>query len=50
MLVHPVERDGTVFRQLPHPSGRCRWYNSAENREVAAQLLAELYDEGQNYG
>ncbi len=30
VLIHPVRKDGCEWRQLPHPSGRCRWYNSPE--------------------
>lgn len=41
-LVHPIEDRGVTWRQLPHPSGRNLWYNSAENREVAGMLLEEL--------
>jgi hypothetical protein len=43
VLIHPVEADGAVFRQLPHPLGKCLWYNDRENRRVAASLLEELY-------
>lgn len=42
-LVHPVESRGVTWRQLPHPSGRCHWYNVKKNREVAELLLEELY-------
>jgi hypothetical protein len=48
LLVHP-QRDllcDITWRQLPHPSGRCYWYNEPECRELAADLLAELYDMG----
>lgn len=43
LLVHPLEVDGTVWRQLPHPSGRNHWYRVPGNREVAELLLEELY-------
>ena len=46
MLVHPVRMHDAVFRQLPHPSGRCRWYNDEANREIASLLLEELYEKG----
>ena len=46
LLVHPQELDGVTWRQLPHPSGRCRWYNESRNRRVAEVLLEELYDVG----
>jgi hypothetical protein len=35
---------GTSFYQLPHPSGRCHWYNDESNRRLAADLLKDLYD------
>lgn len=44
-LIHPfVGLGGTVWRQLPHPSGRCLWYNDPANRLLAGMLLEELYD------
>lgn len=43
VLVEPLEHRGVVFRQLPHPSGRCRWYNDPKNKAVAALLLDEEY-------
>lgn len=41
VLVKPITSRGVVFRQLPHPSGRCRWYNDPKNRAVAGMLLEE---------
>lgn len=32
---------------LPHPSGRCRWYNDHDNRQLARELLWQLYSEWQ---
>lgn len=32
-----------IFRCLPHPSGRCRWYHDPLQREAASLLLEELY-------
>lgn len=46
VLVKPVVHRGVVFRQLPHPSGRCRWYNNPRHRRIAEMLLEELYEEG----
>ena len=46
VLVKPVVQRGVTFRQLPHPSGRCRWYNNPRHRRVAEMLLEELYMEG----
>lgn len=43
LLVHPQELHGVTWRQLPHPSGRCRWYNDEDNRLTAALLLESLY-------
>lgn len=45
-LVYPVERDGVIWRQLPHPSGRNHWYNDDVCAELAAMLLEELYEQG----
>ncbi len=41
VLVVPVSDRGVTWRQLPHPSGRCRWYNDPKNRAVAGALLEE---------
>jgi hypothetical protein len=43
LLVHPQELRGVTWRQLPHPSGRCRWYNDRRHAAAAALLLEELY-------
>lgn len=43
LLIHPQTNGGTVYRQLPHPSGRNMWYNDQKNRELAAVLLDEIY-------
>lgn len=45
-LVHPVQRRGCTWRMLPHPSGRCRWYNDPAQTALAAALLEELYLRG----
>ena len=47
MLIHPVQMNGCTWRQLPHPSGLCRWYNDPECAGLAAILLEELYLKGQ---
>ena len=46
LLVYPQEIGGITWRQLPHPSGRCRWYNDEMNAELAALLLEHLYEQG----
>lgn len=46
VLVKPVVDRGVTFRQLPHPSGRCRWYNDPKHRKVAGLLLEEEYERG----
>lgn len=43
VLVKPVSLRGITWRQLPHPSGRCRWYNDPKNRAVAGLLLEEEF-------
>lgn len=42
-LIDPVEDGGNTWFQLPHPSGRCLWYNDPTNRARAADLLTQLY-------
>lgn len=46
ILIHPLRKDGCIWRQLPHPSGRCRWYNDPDCAALAASLLEELYITG----
>lgn len=43
LFLHPIERDGVVYRQVPHPSGVNRFYNDPTMRELVAMLLEELY-------
>lgn len=50
MLIHPVELHGVTWRQLPHPSGRCLWYNDIESKNLAASLLHELFLKGMTDG
>lgn len=47
LLVEPVVSRGVTWRQLPHPSGRCRWYNNPKHRKMAGLLLEEEYVRGQ---
>lgn len=34
---------GVSYGWLPHPSGRCLWYNDPANRRLASMVLASLY-------
>jgi len=47
--IRPIESRGVVFRQLPHPSGRCRWYNEPRHRRIAGLLLEDLYKEAREW-
>jgi uracil-DNA glycosylase len=38
------ERDGRTIVPLPHPSGASAWTNSAENRALVAEAVAQLRD------
>jgi hypothetical protein len=49
LLVHPQEVRGVVIRQIPHPSGRCRWYNDPMHKSIASVLMEELYGRGQGH-
>lgn len=46
-LILPQEHEGATWRQLPHPSGRCHWYNDPECAALAASLLRDLYEMGE---
>jgi len=48
ILIHPQVRDGVTYRQVPHPSGLCRFYNHPAQRELVALLLGQLYEESQD--
>jgi len=39
-----ITDDGRRFYYLPHPSGRNLWYNDEANRQLAARVLAGLYE------
>jgi len=43
MLIHPIEIDGVLYRQIPHPSGRCLFYNDPILRALVALLMRDLY-------
>jgi hypothetical protein len=42
-VLAPYQVDGTLFYQLPHPSGRNLWYNHEANRRRAGQVLGDVY-------
>lgn len=46
MLIHPIEKDGVTWRQLPHPTVSAEWYDNPECYDLAASLLHELYLKG----
>lgn len=41
-LISPVVRDGVIWRQVPHPSGRNLFYNDPVHRMMVGVLLEEL--------
>jgi len=41
--IHPVRVGSAVMRQVPHPSGLNRFYNSEYNRLMVGLLLEELF-------
>lgn len=43
--VEPIVVGTNTYFCLPHPSGRCRWYNDEVNRARAADLMTQLYRE-----
>jgi hypothetical protein len=43
LLLQPVVFDGVCTIQLPHPSGRCLWYNDPANRDAAGRVLERLF-------
>jgi hypothetical protein len=47
-LVHPIVRDGVIYRQIPHPSGRNHFYNDPVQRALVAVMLEDLYLEGRH--
>lgn len=36
---------GCAWRAIPHPSGRCHWYNEDFCRDVVALILQQMYEE-----
>jgi len=46
LTIHPQERDGVVWRLIPHPSGRCLYYNDPVARTMVGMMLADLVQGG----
>lgn len=46
--IEPYYRGGICWRVIPHPSGRCRFYNDPVQRRLVALLLSELYSGAEN--
>jgi hypothetical protein len=42
VFLHPVVRYGSTFRQIPHPSGRCHYYNNKLCRDLVAMMLEDM--------
>ena len=50
MLIHPIERNGVVWRQLPHLSETHTWFKDMNAKNIVASLLYDLYLKGQQRG
>lgn len=51
MLIHPLTVDGITYRQIPHPSGRNRFYNDPALKFLVGDMLKSLISkEGENNG
>lgn len=42
LLLFPQVHRGATWRQIPHPSGRCLFYNDVVLREVVGQMLRSI--------
>ena len=42
MLIHPLTVDGITYRQIPHPSGRNRFYNDPALKFLVGDMLRSL--------
>lgn len=42
MLIHPLTVDGITYRQIPHPSGRNRFYNNPSLKFLVGDMLRSL--------
>lgn len=47
LIIHPQERDGIVWRLIPHPSGRCLYYNDPVARTLVGMMLADVVSQGE---
>lgn len=45
MLIHPLTVDGITYRQIPHPSGRNRFYNDPALKFLVGDMLRSLLEE-----
>jgi hypothetical protein len=50
VLIHPLTVDGIIYRQIPHPSGLTRFYNTATTRWLVAQTLFDLVEKEYSNG
>ena len=50
VLIHPLSIDGIIYRQIPHPSGLTRFYNTATTRWLVAQTLFDLVEKEYSNG
>lgn len=44
MLIHPLTVDGITYRQIPHPSGRNRFYNDPALKFLVGDMLRSLIE------
>ena len=42
LVLDDMRRPSPAVYVVPHPSGRCRWWNDAANREVAERWFKKL--------
>lgn len=48
LLVHPQDFMGAAWRQVPHPSGRCRFYNDKTQQLLVSLVLKDLYEKSRS--
>jgi hypothetical protein len=49
VIIEPFDFQSIRWRRLPHPSGRCRWYDERECRAIAGMVLEDLYCRSEEY-